>query len=675
MKNQNFLLTTRLLFLALLFCFSLESYSKEIGIYISPTGSDTNSGAKGSPLKTLEKAKEIARSVYQKSPGKSVTVYVEGGIYQLEKPVVFTSENSGNEQNPLVIKAYGKGKPVFTGSRALKKWQKAPDLLKLKSQRPEAKGKIYVTNLKEAGIIDFGDPIESGKRPELFCNGVLQTLARWPNQSFTNAGLVKGATELPPTFKNKRGTREGVFEYTDDRQNAWAKEKDACLGGYWFWDWADEFQKVSKVDTLSKTLYLEKPYHHYGYKDSLRYFGVNLFCEIDKPGEWYLDRADGQLYWYPPVDVNPDKAEIRLSVFNEPFMVELKDCSYLTLQGLSFEESRGSAISISGGKNCMIKDCRLERFGLDGIHVEGGSNHGISGCLIRTLGFRGIDMKGGDRKNLIPANHYIENTVVEYFSLFKRTYEPAVHIEGCGMRVSNNRFRNSSSSAMRLEGNDFTIEYNQISHVVNESDDQGAVDIFYNPSYRGIKIRFNHWSDITGGTHSGAAGVRLDDMISGVLISGNIFERCGSALFGGVQIHGGKDNLVENNLFYDCLAAVSFHQWGQKRWLKELDTLAIQKKIYEEVDIRSPLYLSKYPELKTLRENADLNTVKNNLIVACKNQFLRNKPGTLVLENNTMLPEKGKSVEAFCSPEILAKYGLRPIPLKQIGPKNNRWVN
>jgi len=290
------------------------------------------------------------------------------------------------------------------------------------------------------------------------------------------------------------------------------------------------------------------------------------------------------------------------------------------------------------------------------------------------LGFRGIDIKGGDRKTLTAANDFIENTVVENFSLFKRTYEPAVYLDGCGMRISNNRFRYSSSSAMRLEGNDFTIEYNEVSHVVNESDDQGAVDIFYNPSYRGINIRFNRWSDISGGTHSGAAGVRLDDMISGVTIYGNIFERCGSALFGGVQIHGGKDNLVENNLFYECLAAVSFSRWGEKRWLEQLDTPEMKKKLYYEVDINSPLYLGKYNELKTIRENADVNTIKNNLIIDCKNEFLRNKEGIQILINNPVLQSEGKVVEAFCSSKILKEYGLQAIPVEKIGPKNNKWI-
>ena len=85
------------------------------------------------------------------------------------------------------------------------------------------------------------------------------------------------------------------------------------------------------------------------------------------------------------------------------------------------------------------------------------------------------EIKGGDRKTLTPCDHFVEYTVVENFLLFQRTYEPAIHLDGCGIRIANNRFRHSSSSAMRLEGNDFIIEYNEVSQVVNESDDQGGI--------------------------------------------------------------------------------------------------------------------------------------------------------------------------------------------------------
>lgn len=259
----------------------------------------------------------------------------------------------------------------------------------------------------------------------------------------------------------------------------------------------------------------------------------------------------------PPENIDPNEALVSLAEFADPFMIEMENCSNVVFEGLTFQEGRGSAISINGGENCLILSCRILRFCKDGIHINEGENHGISGSVLQYFGHRGIDIKGGDRKNLIPANHYVEHSIVEHFSLFKRTYETTIHLDGCGIKVNNNQFRYSSSSAMRLEGNDFTIEYNVISNVVNESDDQGGIDIYYNPSYRGIVIQYNHWSDIKGGTRYGTAGIRLDDMISGVTIFGNIFERCGAIKFGAVQIHGGKDNLVENNLFFDCSAAVS----------------------------------------------------------------------------------------------------------------------
>lgn len=640
--------------------------------YVAADGNDSHDGSRQTPFQTLGKAQEAVRTRLKETPGQPVTVYIKGGDYFLESPVVFTSEDSGMAQSPVVYRAVDGEKPVFTGSVGLKNWQRLSEPEKLVLLPEESRGSVYVTDLNAAGIKDFGDATDMGKRPDLYCNGQLQTLARWPNQGFTNAGQAKGKTVLPATYAVQHGTAEGVFEYTDARQDRWAKENDVRLGGFWYWDWSDEYQKADQIDAGSRTVYLKEPYHGYGYRDGLMYFGLNLFCEIDAPGEWYLDRTEGRLYWFPPAGVEPNQATVTLSVFSAPFMVELKDVSYLTMQGLGFQEGRGSGISINGGQHCRIDGCRMERFGRDGVHIVDGSNHAVSGCLLRTFGCGGIKLKGGDRKTLTPAGHVVDNTLVEHFSLFKRTYEPAVLAEGCGLHIHHNRFRFSSSSAMRLEGNDLLIEYDEISHVVSESDDQGGIDTWYNPSYRGIVIRFNRWSDISGGTRHGAAGVRLDDMISGVLIYGNIFERCGSRDFGGVQIHGGKDNRVENNVFYDCHAAVSFSSWGQERWVEHLDSPAIKKKLYEDVDIGSEAYQTKYPELKNIRLNADVNIIRNNLLIGCKQDFLR-RNDKQVTENNPALPSDGKTVEEFCKPELLKGYGLEPVAVNQMGPKKNVW--
>ena len=50
-----------------------------------------------------------------------------------------------------------------------------------------------------------------------------------------------------------------------------------------------------------------RPYSQYGYRKDQRYFAVNVFCELDRPGEWYLDRRRGMVYWLPPGDFDPAK--------------------------------------------------------------------------------------------------------------------------------------------------------------------------------------------------------------------------------------------------------------------------------------------------------------------------------------------------------------------------------
>ena len=87
------------------------------------------------------------------------------------------------------------------------------------------------------------------------------------------------------------------------------------------------------------------------------------------------------------------------------------------------------------------------------------------------------------------------------------------------------------SSAIRVEGNNHLIEYNEVFSVVTESDDQGGIDIFGNPTFRGNIFRYNYWHHIGAWRETdeqpacGQCAIRLDDAISGTLIKGNIMER------------------------------------------------------------------------------------------------------------------------------------------------------
>ena len=637
--------------------------------HVAPEGDDAGTGTSASPWRTWSRSLAAVREARRLAPAEPVTVWFRGGVYPAET-VVLDATVSGTADAPVRFAAAPGEEPVFTGAVRLSDWR---PLQERPPQLPaSAAAHVLVCDLRAAGVADFGDPTALGLRPELFHDGRLQTLARWPDTGFTQAGQARGATPVGPNWANFTGTMEGVFEYRDDRQSRWAEESDPRLGGYWFWDWSEEFLRLGSVDPARRELRTATQ-HQYGYRDGLRYFGLNLLCELDQPGEWYLDRESGRLYWYPVTAPGPDSV-VTLSVAAPPFLVTLDGCAFVILQGLTWEEARGSGIRIKDGNDCRIEGCRLRRFGRDGIHVDGGFRHTVSGCWLEDLGCGGIRLVGGDRRTLTPADHVVAHTVVRTFSRFKRTYEPAVYVAGCGFRLAHNLFTRSSSSAMRLDGNDIVVEFNRIAQVVEESDDQGGIDCWYDPSFQGIVVRHNHWVDIVGGTHAGAAAVRLDDMISGVAIHGNVFERCGARMFGAVQINGGKENVVENNLFVECPAAVSFAMpWTEEKWFSHLDGEVIRRKIHVDVDIRAEPYRSRYPVLQRLRQDIHVNTVRRNLLVDV-GEVLRHADARHRAEETVVVAREGRTLEEVCDPAFLRSHGLDPIPLGRMGPQENPWL-
>ena len=649
--------------------------------YVSPKGRDNNPGTKTMPWRTPQRATQGVTELLAEAPGTPVTVFFDGGRYTMDSPWIVTAAGSGSANAPVIYTAIPGETPIFSGGAEIKVWRHITDKATLKKLDPSIHNEVYVADLRKARINNYGDPTTPGQRPELFCNGELQTLSRWPDKGFVYAPQALGVTPVPENWAHFKGSMEGILRYDDPRPNRWTDEPDVRLNGYWFWDWLDEYQRLGRIDTAQQILYIQPPYHASGYKDGLRYRALNLLCELDTPGEWYIDRAKGLLYWYPSVEASYDN-RVALTRFDAPYMAELDSCSHVILRGLTFEESRGSGVLITGGESCLLDGVRISGMGRDGVNIKGGSNHGIRSCLLRQLGFSGIQIEGGDRRTLTPAGHFVENSVVETFSTFKRTYEPAVHATGCGIRIAHNRFEHSSSSAMRYEGNDILVEYNVIRDVVNESDDQGGIESYFNPTYRGIVVRYNYWSDISGGTFSGATGVRMDDMICGVEVYGNIFERCGSYTFGGVQINGGKENVIENNIFYRCPAAVSFtSMWTPEKWEAYLDTVTVVRKMmYEDVDINSAVYRQRYPELQRLHEDFNRNIIRNNLVVDCPQVLITGHDGNTennarqVVSNNTEIRADGRGIRSLCQPDFLARYGLKPIPLDEMGPHGNPWI-
>lgn len=118
-------------------------------------------------------------------------------------------------------------------------------------------------------------------------------------------------------------------------------------------------------------------------------------------------------------------------------------------------------------------------------------------------------------------------------------------------------------------------------------------------------------------------------------------------LDGGKEISG-----WEKLSLFRCHAAISFSPWGQ-RYLDaiagkpaSLSKISLTPKLYEEVDIRSPKWQEKYPELKQIAQDPDFNVVRNNLLVNCANTFLR-KPAATKPENTVEIQVENN---AKCEP-------------------------
>jgi len=652
--------------------------------FVAPNGSDTHPGTRRQPFLTLERARDAIRERKHLGdlPPGGVAVWIRGGSYPVRRTFTLGEEDSGTAPAPIIYAAWKRERPVFGGGVRLSRFTPVTDAAIRDRLPPGARTHVREIDLAAHGVTNrwplrlggFASGLGFQTHPlmELYFNGQALPLSRGPNRPENE---VRIATMVEPdnyALHGIRGSRIGRFTYEGDRPSRWQGEPSLLLYGYWFFDWADSYERVASIDPARREISLEPPFHGYGYRPGQRFHAVNALSELDQPGEWCLDPARGRIHFWPPTD--PQKAVLELSTANLRF-VELDNVAHVAFEGLTWQMGCRDAIHIQGGSHVRLSGCTIRHFAGNGVEIQGGTNHVLLSCDLYSLGRGGVTLAGGDRKTLTPGGHIVENCHIHNLSRIDHTYTPAVLCSGVGHRLAHNWLHDIRSSAVRLDGNDHVVEYNEICRAVLESDDQGAVDMWGDSTYRGNVYRFNYfhhigsrWSELPDAA-LGQAGIRLDDAISGTLILGNVFYRAGGGGlgFGAIQIHGGKDNRLENNVFVDCPAAVSFSPWGDRSWRaatqKSLDAPAIDRR----------LYLERYPDLARLAEDHDVNTLDRNLAMGCA-EFLRREPRrnlqtrNVVTTHRTAFPQadRGRFAEVAAS-RTMRGFGLDPIPFAEIG--------
>lgn len=615
-----------LLFAAAFLFFSTAS-SQVITFFVSPSGNDQWSGTKAEPaddhsdgpFATLERARDAVRSLKKSGglPAGGVTIQLRQGTYRRSSTLLLTAEDGGLDKVPVVWQAYERERVHLSGGMDVREWSQVRDVPTLQRLTPAARGKVVQTDLRSIGVTEFGSITQRGTPGlELFFNSERMTLARYPNDEWlrvadvpqSGEALINQGLEREKRFDNVPvGRHYGRIAYDDPRPSRWAERDDIFLHGYWTWDWSDSFQQVKKIDTAKKEITFAEPHHHYGYTKNQRYYYLNILEELDTPGEWYLDRSAGILYFWPPAPLETGTAVV--SVLEQP-MLAIENASSLTIRDFILEHSRGSGITISGGSNVLIAGCTIRLIGGDAVVFEGGTGNAIVSSDIHHVGLAGIRLSGGDRKSLTPGNNAAVNNHIHHYSRWVRTGYYAVTIDGVANRVAHNLIHDSPFEGMYLRGNEHVIEFNEIHHVNLETGDAGAIHTGRDWTWRGNIIRHNYFHHLLSPGLHGVMAAYLDDWGSGFTIYGNVFYKAGRAAF----IGGGRDNRVENNIFIDCAPSVHVDARGLSWAGYYFDgTFPWLFNKMDEMKFREPPFSVKYPELLTLYED-EPRLPKNNVI-------------------------------------------------------------
>ncbi len=680
--------------------------------WVAPTGKDSSPGTEEQPFVTLEAARDAIRNLKKNKgyPSGGVVVYLRGGMYERSKSFELGPEDSGIANAPVVYQSCPGEEARLVGGRKISAMAFKPAAAEFCGRvgRASARRHILQANLKEDGIsnygmlqprtaVDFGSPSHYLPAPlELFVNGAAMTLARWPdrNESFPRQSGIdsarmniekdeKGAPKQynSLSFKSEArymdGDEPGVPPiFAMEHLRKWGAREDVFIAGCLDNGYTYSRRKITALDLNTSSLCFDPPVRLWsGYKETTahQFHFINAPEELDTPGEYYLDRKTGILYFYPPAGWNSG-SEVLVSEL-EDVLVAMENASHVRLSGLTLEVTRSSGAYIQGGEDNVIEKCVIRNTGIVGVQIgagydaatrmllprlpgeyrhalttamewaanegrhprggsalnrDGGRSNGVRDCRIYNTGSGGVLLGGGDRKTLEPAGNFVRDCEIHHTDRQIGFYAEAIVVDGVGNLVSGNYLHDSDGGLLYIYGNDQMIEYNEIANAAKTVQDCGAIEIRQNPSQLGNKIRFNFVHDVGRKTNSHTLAIYLDNDTHGVEVSGNLFSnirgRCIQEWWpASIAINGGHLNTISNNLFVDCSGArINVNGKDTKETMGIFASRRVM--LEQDVDVTKPPYATRYPEFQKLYAGDPAmkcyNEVVNNVLVGCGSSLI-----------------------------------------------------
>ena len=476
------------------FIFIYNSSAAQIVLYISPSGNDAGKGTLQAPLRTLEEVNERIREI--NNAKSDITVYLRGGIYHLEAPVVFDASLSRKNENRIIYKAYKNETPVISGGIHIDNW----------TQHKDGIYKAYVGNLNFR---------------QLYVNGSWATRARRPNRCDFNQLISWGKDNVSPEIN--RDVIEDVKQ---------VKGVEIIIQRHW----NQSLLRIEEVtiDGSKARIKPMRPEISITFPNPPRqpeqyYHLENAYEFLDTENEWFLDTKEQTLYFKPSGKETMEQLQIMVPKLENLFILEgtpeapIKNISFdgLIFEGTSWinpslkgyigiqagvyakenvgvhtlsvsqnkEQSLSSAILVKSAHNLIFENSTLRNLGGAGMILHSGvKNSKVSGNTIYNIAGNGIEvdwlLSSNVKEDLLCQNNVISNN---YITRIGQAYYGSTAIFAGiteGTVIEHNHIEYVPHSAISSGwnwGTDPTkarkniIRYNYISHAMNMLSDGAAI--------------------------------------------------------------------------------------------------------------------------------------------------------------------------------------------------------
>lgn len=542
-----------------------EFYMNEYDLVVAPYGDDSNAGTLEAPLKSIERAKEILKTI---NTDETITVWFREGTYFISETVEFTAEDKDN----VIYRSYPNEEVEFSGAKEISGWSET------------------VINGVNAFVTDIEITSDADCFNALFKGNKSLSRSQYPKDGvFTVADIKDDDTVGSGTWDDEFFIHALAFYANTDELLDFENAQDVEVKIMHYW--CDEHLLISSVDTQTGRIEVTKPTSmKVRIGDSYVYYNVKEALSL--PGEWYLDKNEQKLY-YIPEDGDTIENTV-LYAGNAEQLITIENAKNITFQGINFintdwsqidgsgfgdvvEETNPmysnikygavfpqaatetpAAINVSASSEINFTDCLFENISDTALKFSNDTTDcNVTTCKFNEIGANAVFICGNA---VIPATTRNINITDCHISYYGRIYNNAigillVHAADCNL--SNNEIHDGWYTGISVgwiwgytdnPTNNIKICNNLIYNIGNGwlSDMGGIYTLGIQPDTLISGNVIYNVGCYDGATGYGGWGIYLDEGSSYITVEKNLVYDCSSNCF---HQHYGKDNVVRNNIF------------------------------------------------------------------------------------------------------------------------------